>query len=395
MEATLAECAVRAAHAQNEARALRVRAHAVLDAEGGAACEVECELEAERRALADAWRARVDDLSRKAIVAAETAEVCADAALERFDADKADKAEKKEGEEEKEGEGDEAQAQKSLHASARALRCLDQFLCNEKARALLLTPRTPADAFKSFFCAAAEAGDAPLVELLLLSLSASAAVATEVATECLLLAATRGHEDAVRVLLEDGRADPAAADARGSSACLRRACRAGRTPLVQMLLKDRRADPAARDGYSDSACLREACSLGHEAVVRKLLEDGRADPAAQSFEASSNEGPLCLFRAASNGHADTVALLLHDGRADPAIHLSVSLRVACRQGHTAVVRLLLLDGRADPAAQDSAALYHACSNGHADVVSLLLDDARVCPSPECLEIVCYLQIARR
>jgi hypothetical protein len=70
---------------------------------------------------------------------------------------------------------------------------------------------------------------------------------------------------------------------------LRDAAFQGNSAIVSLLLQDRRADPAAADSKGGSACLRGAAkvyatkqSARFAAIVNLLLEDGRADPAVMS-----------------------------------------------------------------------------------------------------------------
>jgi hypothetical protein len=83
-------------------------------------------------------------------------------------------------------------------------------------------------------------------------------------------ASSAGHTEVCRVLIEDGRADPALV---GSSLLLT-AVFAGDKARLRLLLADGRADPTTYDSY----VLRVAAESSNHAVLQLLLEDGRADP---------------------------------------------------------------------------------------------------------------------
>jgi hypothetical protein len=317
-------------------------------------------------ANADAWRARVDTWAHEAVAAAETAEVRVDAALDHAHKNDADT-----------DDADiDTDARACLQASARALALLDAFVTHDETRALLVSPRAPPDALCEHLTQAARQGNVALTAL----------------------------------LLQDGRADPAASDVFGGSACLREASARGHANIV----KHGRANPetvyatlpyasgmhtaltlASQSGHADvvalllncpAACsdenLRQSlCSasiFGRVDIVRLLL----TYPAACSYESLSES--LCF--ASEYGCTDVVELFLQDGRADPMAETnfggSLCLITACLNGHAAIVERLLQDGRADPAATcfhlglPSAALYFACTRGYDRIVNMLLNDRR-------------------
>merc|ERR1711916_177201 len=78
----------------------------------------------------------------------------------------------------------------------------------------------------------------------------------------------------VRLLLQDGRGNPAARD----NAVVGIAAKNGHTEIVRLLLQDDRVNPAARDNLF----IRLAAQNGHTEIVRLLLEDDRVSPAAQN-----------------------------------------------------------------------------------------------------------------
>ena len=105
--------------------------------------------------------------------------------------------------------------------------------------------------------------------------------------------------------------------------------RDGVIEAVRLLLEDGRADPTVDDSYP----IREAYDNDEREIFRLLLEDGRSDPTVYDnyiIENSAEEGKTEIFR-----------LLLEDGRADPRVENDSPLGAASDEGHTEVVMLLL------------------------------------------------------
>ena len=209
------------------------------------------------------------------------------------------------------------------------------------------------------------------------------------------LATQHGHTEIVRLLLEDGRADPSAND----NNAIKHACCEGHIEIVRLLLQDPRVNPDVN--YYGVTTITLAIENGHVDVVRLLLEDGRADPSSQ-FN-------LAIRNASEKGHTEIVQLLLQwssgTNRVDPTMFNNSALRRACSRAHTKVVKLLLKDPRvlasirdindiflevcdtdhieivrlflAIPTLQPKDALEHACVRGNVDIVRLLLADPRV------------------
>lgn len=112
-------------------------------------------------------------------------------------------------------------------------------------------------------------------------------------------AAMRGHQQIVKLLLEDSRCDPNSM----TDFCIRTACRSGHTGIVKLLLQDKRANPAAIGNIS----LIAAILNGHEQIVQLLLQDPRVDPS-----------DLTLARP-DHVKAPIKALLLSDSRIPPQL----------------------------------------------------------------------------
>ncbi|KAJ0393452.1 hypothetical protein ATCC90586_003260 [Pythium insidiosum] len=123
------------------------------------------------------------------------------------------------------------------------------------------------------------------------------------------LAASRGHLDVVRLLLQHG----AAIDARrrNGTTTLNAVAGNGHIDVVRVLLKHD-ANVNAKDHYGWTP-LRRAALHGRVDVVRLLLaHDALVD-------AKSDDGSSALFSAAVEGHADIVRLLI-DGRASVSVN---------------------------------------------------------------------------
>ena len=156
-------------------------------------------------------------------------------------------------------------------------------------------------------------------------------------------------------------ADIDAADINGNTALIF-AASYGHRDVVRLLL-DRGAGINAVDVLRDTALIKAAFS-GHRDVIRLLLDRG----------AGINGTALIL--AAQNDHIDTVKLLLSRGANINAIndYGSTSLIQAAQNDHTDIVKLLLSRG-ANINAVDvigNTALIQTAFNGHRDTVRLLL-----------------------
>lgn len=115
----------------------------------------------------------------------------------------------------------------------------------------------------------------------------------------IVLAASNGHEEIVKVLLNDSQAEPSA----GFNAALISCCEKGRTSIVQILLHCPLLD-LPKDSYAMSL----AAIGGHSDVVNLLLEDGRVDPNREYA------GRNALEWAYQGGHLKVVRELLKDSR---------------------------------------------------------------------------------
>ncbi|KAJ3208456.1 hypothetical protein HDU82_002460 [Entophlyctis luteolus] len=204
-------------------------------------------------------------------------------------------------------------------------------------------------------------------------------------------ASTRGHSDAVALLLSDPRCNPA----DNENYAIAQAALFGHAGVVGALLRDRRVDPAqaiemavqgncadvvklllADDrvdcGIDSNWCLKFACQEGWAPIVELLLANRKVDPSDTENNA--------LELAVCGGHSAVVELLLGDDRVDPGSSGNRSLNIACEIGNCDIVRMLLKNPRTNPADCDSICIKTAVFRRHSQIVALLLEDTRADPS---------------
>ena len=188
----------------------------------------------------------------------------------------------------------------------------------------------------------------------------------------LQLAASKGNSEDVVRLLRDG------ADINHSSGvygtALAAAAKHGDLTLVQLLL-DEGANVNAKHGLYGTA-LHQAVVHRHEAVISRLLEYGA------KIEFQTSRGPRsALHRAMSNGNVAIVRLLLaHKANINATsevlvngeIHSNITpCEVAAGMGHEVILKLLLQRGADINAGKGQAALRIAKRFGHERIVDLL------------------------
>lgn len=190
--------------------------------------------------------------------------------------------------------------------------------------------------------------------------------------ELLWRASSEGHARVVELLLQDEKT------------CLfdffqytplHVAARKGHDQVVAVLLLDRRIDPNKK-ALSISP-LSLAASEGHLKVVKLFLDSNRV-------KLGKDEHMELLLEAARKGHSKVVALLVEKGEADssPVDQYELPLREAAKEGHVAVAEVLLNNSRTDPDSKSpdsKTPLIWAAENGHRAVVELLLKNEKVSP----------------
>ncbi|KAI8822832.1 ankyrin repeat-containing domain protein [Chytriomyces cf. hyalinus JEL632] len=161
----------------------------------------------------------------------------------------------------------------------------------------------------------------------------------------LLEACENNHPSLVDLLLIHM---PALSASFNNNTCLRHAASNGHTEIVRLLLDCQQddVDPSCLNNIS----LRNAAERGYVEIVERLLQDSRVDSGAQ--------GNAAIRFSAERGHAQVVELLLKTNGVDPAADDSFALRAAARNRHLKVVELLIRDGRSNVSAREGYALKH-------------------------------------
>jgi ankyrin repeat protein len=209
-------------------------------------------------------------------------------------------------------------------------------------------------------------------------------------------ALARGNEEIVRILMEDGRFKldhyslAAAADGGNESLvrmCLQkaplgdrhwdecplyRAASRGHEGAMRLLLEDDRQDPSAKDRYGATP-LHAAANGGHGNIVKLLID---RDDVELDVADMSQMTPFSA--AASYGHVGVMELLLDSGKVDPNTRDSMRrtpLSHAAEQGEPAAVRLLVATGKVELDSKcylGRTPLSWAAYNGVPDTARVLL-----------------------
>jgi ankyrin repeat protein len=151
----------------------------------------------------------------------------------------------------------------------------------------------------------------------------------------LIAACEKGRNDVVCFLLTFPKVDP--------TGCISLAIECDDEDLVKLLLKDGRDDPAMYDSIITDACKNKE-------IVKLLLDDGRADPSVYHNEAI---GMACQL-----GCMETVQLLLTDPRVNPADDNNNAIYWACHNGHFEITQLLFNHQKVNPTGQDHIKFKH-------------------------------------
>ena len=186
----------------------------------------------------------------------------------------------------------------------------------------------------------------------------------------LLIAAQRGHEEVVKLLLERIEVNADSMD-KDNQSPLSYAAAGGHEKIVKLLLDRNDVKADAKDLYNRSP-LSYAAEQGYETVVELLLK--RNDVKANSRD-KTNRSPLSY--AARRGHQKVVELLLK--RDDITVDWvdacgRTPLSEASQLGNEGVVRLLIERGYADVNSKDSKGktpFWYANQRGHEGIVKLL------------------------
>lgn len=148
-------------------------------------------------------------------------------------------------------------------------------------------------------------------------------------------ACERGRVEVAKFLLTFPEVDP--------NGCILLAIEFDDEELVKLLLEDGRDDPARYDSI-----IKDACE--NKEIVKLLLNDGRADPSVYHNEA--------IGRACQHGCMETVQLLLTDPRVNPADDNNNAIYWACHNGHFEITQLLFNHPKVNPTGQNHIKFKH-------------------------------------
>ncbi|XP_071954118.1 ankyrin repeat domain-containing protein 17-like [Antedon mediterranea] len=192
---------------------------------------------------------------------------------------------------------------------------------------------------------------------------------TEEGESLLSLACSGGYFELAQVLL---KMNAAIEDRglKGDCTPLMEAASGGHVDVVRLLIEyGAHVNSKSQTG---NTALMYACSGGHEDVVQVLLEHGA------NIEDHNENGHTPLMEAASCGHVEVARLLLMRG-AGINTHSNEfkesALTLACYKGHLEMVKFLLEAGADHEHKTDEmhTALMEASMDGHVEVAQLLLD----------------------
>lgn len=128
-----------------------------------------------------------------------------------------------------------------------------------------------------------------------------------------------------------------------------------RIEVVKILLEDGKSKP-------NRSCLREALRQKRKEIAELLLKDGRI-----------KVDDDIIYWVVGNGYIDCVKFLLQKANEK---RCEFMFRVAAETGHFDIVKLLL-DKGCDPSHEDNISIRLAISHEHEDIFNLLIQDERV------------------
>lgn len=184
--------------------------------------------------------------------------------------------------------------------------------------------------------------------------------------QALIRASLNGHHKILKLLLQDGRADPTIVDGDDFSLI----CSKGYYEVIKLLLEDRRAINLFA-GVSHAEAIRNACSSGHADVVELLLQNGEANPC---FDDCGAVDIVC--HASRNNDSDDnqkiLELLLSDERM--FFETEVLIDIACRKGYLNLLMIVLRDKRFEVRQSHCLIGFNtACTTGQAKIIKFLLE----------------------
>jgi len=193
-------------------------------------------------------------------------------------------------------------------------------------------------------------------------------------------AAMNGHGGVVKSLLEQKEVNPDRADKDGRTP-ISWAAGSGHDGVVKILLEQVEVNPGQPDTVYGRRLLSWAAEGGHGGAVKLLLERVEVNP-----DHADRYGQTPISSAASRGHEGVVKMLLEREEVNPDqpdIYGGTPLSRAAEMGHEGVVEMLLERVEVNPDRPDTmysrTPISHAAMRGHARIVKLLLEQKEVNP----------------
>ena len=195
-------------------------------------------------------------------------------------------------------------------------------------------------------------------------------------TTALIWASARGHEEVVKVLLDQEDINPNQADTNYGPTPLTWAARSGHKEVVKMLLEREDVNPNQADTDSGHTPLTWAANSGHQEIVKMLLEREGVNP----NQADTKFGQTPLTWAAMSGHKEIVKMLLEREDVNPnqadTEYGRTPLLWASYRGRGELVMILLQREDVNPNQADTeygrTPLLWAADDGDVKVVKILL-----------------------
>jgi len=207
------------------------------------------------------------------------------------------------------------------------------------------------------------------------------------ATDCLDSTALKwavrnGHEEVVKMLLEQEEINPDQTDTEFGRTPISYAAEKGHEGIVKMLLEREEVNPDQADTQLGQTPLSWAAERGHEGVVKMFLEREEVNPG----KADTEYGRTPLLWAAAGGHEGVVKMLLEREEVNPDqadLSSRTPISWAAAKGHEGIVKMLLEREEVNPDLAETwygrAPISHAAERGHERIVKILLEREEVNP----------------
>ena len=185
-----------------------------------------------------------------------------------------------------------------------------------------------------------------------------------------------GNIDIVRILLEDGRADPNKEDKSEFLTSFDIACMKGHVDIVKLLLDEGVINQRKRKDYQDSL-FYFACAYSEINIIKILLDDSRI-----SLLTTNEDRMEGLLIACHHARIDIVKFLIETEQVDlsqPSFNGRTPLMTAFtsyRYAYDVIKFLLKCDGIDIHQTDHSArtAFYLMCKNDNIDIVEYMLSE---------------------